>query len=262
MYETKINELTASRRPGKGFKNYLDSLLIKRIMKSVEPVRGNVSGNLEMLEIGTGSGQLAYQMLQADVSLQYLGVEPTNSLRAATTELLSPYGSRARLIDSSLPQLVGTSDNSFDVCVMFHLLEHAPDQYQAHQWLSAVFSKVKQGGRVIIVCPNLFDYKTYFYDGDWSHGYPTTSRRIELLGIDAGFRSIEATDLRGNSNNLLVKGILRVGSFCVPTGLINFLGQKLLKVSYLGMGLQAALFWRNCWVVLEKPSDSVVSKNN
>jgi hypothetical protein len=118
---------------------------------------------------------------------------------------------------------------------------------------------MKVGGRVIIVCPNHFDYKSYFYDGDWSHGYPTTTRRIELLGVDAGFVSVEATDLRANSNNPLLKFLLGLISKVIPTGLINQVGQRIFRVPYIGMGLQAALFWRNCWVVLEKPADPVTT---
>jgi hypothetical protein len=254
MYETKINELNTAERPGKRFKSFLDSLLLKRISQHLKPLE-NLEQEIQLLEIGTGSGHLAKQLLDADSRIRYVGVEPTTTLRKATTELLSPFGNRVHVIDSSLPELLNVSDVSFDACMMFHLLEHATDQIQAHLWLTSIFKKMKVGGRVIIVCPNLFDYKSYFYDGDWSHGYPTTTRRIELLGVDAGFVSREATDLRANSNNLLVKGLLALISKLIPTGLINQVGHKIFGVPYIGMGVQAALFWRNCWVVLEKPAE-------
>lgn len=252
MYETKINELMDSGRPGKSFKNFLDSLLIERIIDCLQPLT-NEDRNIQLLEIGTGSGLLAHQLLSRDLNIRYVGVEPTNTLRVATTEVLKPFGDRVTMLDSSLPDLANISDASFDACIMFHLLEHATDQIQAHNWLLSILKKVKPGGRVIIVCPNHFDYKSYFYDGDWSHGYPTTSRRIELLGVDVGFNPLETTDLRGNCDNLIVKGLLGLISKAIPTGFINLLGQKIFGIRYLGMGLQAALFWRNCWVVLERP---------
>jgi len=254
MYETKINELSTSNRPGIKLKGFLDSLLLKRINSHFVHLIAQ-DKEVQLLEIGTGSGHLANQLLVANSKLRYTGVEPTQTLRAATAELLSSFGDRAHVIDNSLPDLTNVAEGFFDVCVMFHLLEHATDQIQAHLWLTTIFKKMKTGGRVIIVCPNLFDYRSYFYDGDWSHGYPTTTRRIELLGIDTGFMSIEATDLRANSNNFIVKILLGLTSKAIPTGLINRVGERVFGISYIGMGLQAALFWRNCWVVLEKPVD-------
>jgi SAM-dependent methyltransferase len=258
MYETKINELDSSKRPGKKVKNYIDSLLINRVLRCLNPLLLKAD-RLRLLEIGTGSGQLAMQLLSAELRIDYVGVEPTSTLRSATANTLSAFSDRTAIIDSSLPALNGIQDSSFDACLMFHLLEHATDQIQAHMWLSSIFDKMKPGGRVLIICPNLFDYGPYFYDGDWSHGYPTTSRRIELLGVDAGFSSVEAIDLRANTQNLFVKALLRVTSAFVPTEILNALGKKMFGVSYIGMGLQSALFWRNCWVVLEKP---ITQKNS
>jgi SAM-dependent methyltransferase len=255
MYETKINELDSSKRPGQRAKNYIDNLLIKRIVSSLKPLLRE-GEHIQLLEIGTGSGQLAKRLLTVEANIDYVGVEPTDTLRNATAINLSGFSNRANIVDSSLPELPNLGDSCFDACLMFHLLEHATDQIQAHIWLDSVFNKLKPGGRVLIVCPNVFDYGAYFYDGDWSHGYPTTTRRIELLGIDTGFDSIEAFDLRANTQNRLMKALMRVASAIMPTELLNVLGKKIFGVSYIGMGIQAALFWRNCWVVLEKPDAS------
>lgn len=252
MYETKIDELISSGRPGGKFKTILDQKLVTRIASSLNLHEDQIN-TYHLLEVGTGSGRLARQLLGTNQNLIYTGIEPTSTLRNATAENLLEFESRANLIDSSLPELENVQNDSFDGCLMFHLLEHATDQIQAHRWLSSIIQKLKPGGRVIIVCPNHFDYRSYFYDVDWSHGYPTTTRRIELLGRDAGFNSLEATDLRANSDNLFIRGILWLFSKIIPTGLVNHLGRKIFGVQYLGLGVQSALFWRNSWVVLERP---------
>jgi SAM-dependent methyltransferase len=254
MYETKLLQIESKGRPGGRVKKFIDTALISRIIDTIDSANCQQSkkSNVKVLEIGTGTGRIAELLLATSSTIQYLGVEPTKSLRDATRKTLLEFKDRAEIIDGTLPELHDVPDSSFDLCLMLHLLEHAPDHVSAHAWLSAVSSRLKPGGRVVIVCPNIFDYKKYFYDADWSHAYPTTTKRLRDLGLDTGYKVIEAIDLRCNSNRAHIRLVLRCISYIFPVRLLNVLGNYVLKVPYIGMGLAAAVLWRNSWIVLEK----------
>ena len=251
IYETKIHTIQTDGRPGSWLKKRIDLKLINRILKCIQPLRANAS-IIHVLEVGTGSGRIAELLLDADTTITYCGVEPVRTLREATIETMSRFAERSEIVDDSLPELHGIPSCQFDVCMMFHLLEHASDHLHAHEWLKSIYLKIKPGGYVMILCPNIFDYKPYFYDADWSHGYPTTTNRIRDLGVDIGFEVVEALDLRCNSANVFVKTILACVSKLIPTGVVNKFGYLFFNIAYIGMGLQASMFWRNSWVVLKR----------
>lgn len=252
MYETKIVSLEGSTRPGSWLKNKIDIALLNRIESNINysEVCDSV---VKVLEIGVGNGRFAELLLKKHPNVSYFGVEPVRTLRLATMKRLEQFGARQTISDSYLPEINDVPGGEFDVCLMLHLLEHATNPAIAREWLLSIFEKLKKGGRVMILCPNIFDYQAWFYDGDWTHAYPTTTKRIADLGLDVSFAVVEAIDLRANSGNLFIKGALLGFSRLFPVSVMDFIGKKLFNTNYLGMGIKAAVFWRNSWVVLEKP---------
>ena len=255
MYETKILQLEDKGRPGVRLKRRIDAALCNRIIGIIDTTK-SIDSIVNVLEIGTGTGRIAKMLLRTEPRMNYFGVEPASTLRDVTSKSLSEYEARANVIDSRLPELEDVPIGNFDICLMFHLLEHAPDYYQANAWMASVYSRLKPGGRVIIICPNIFDYKGFFYDVDWSHAYPTTTKRIKDLGIDVGFNINQTLDLRCNSNKIYFKLALRLILLFFPIKSLNRVGEIVFKIPYIGVGIAAAVFWRNSWVVLEKPLDA------
>lgn len=249
MYDSKIDQIADDSRPGGLLKHQLDMRLVNSLLREIDAIN-KPNSEIVVLEIGTGTGTIGEQLLKNQIN--YIGIEPTRTLRIAAEQRLTKYKQLTQIYDDRLPKLDSVFKESVDVCLMLHVLEHAPNYVEAHDWLTAIRDRLRFGGKLIIICPNYFDYQSYFFDGDWSHSWVSTTRRIALLGRDAGFNVLRASDTRANTSRLTAKAVLCVISKIFPTQLVNWLGRKFLHVDYLGMGIQAALFWRNSLVVLEK----------
>lgn len=239
-YEKSIEQI--GDRPGVGIQQWLVRRTVQRFLGSED--------SASVLEIGTGVGRVAVEVSR--LGHHYLGVEPTSSLRDAAQHRLSALGTTSEIIDSALPDLPGVVGSSFSHAMALHVLEHASSSEAALQWIRGIATKVRPGGRILIVCPNFLDLGGYFYDADWTHGWVSTTSRIVMVGEEAGLKVVDERDLRGTFSNAPMRTLLCLLSWLFPTHLVNWSVFRLFKIRNFGTGIQTALFWRMSWVVFER----------
>jgi SAM-dependent methyltransferase len=199
-----------------------------------------------LLEIGTGVGHFANVCSNRD-NIQYIGIEPALAL-VEQAKMANPLG---RFFSDSLPNLENIHSESADIVVLIHVIEHAESAYQARLWLTEIQRVLRPGGRVLIISPELLDFKNYFWDIDWSHCYPTTLRNLSQLVADLDFQVINGRYfvLAGTSFLHVVLG--KIFSKLFPTSLIDLISNVFIK-RRLGTGFQVALLWRSIYLVLKK----------
>jgi predicted SAM-dependent methyltransferase len=83
-----------------------------------------------------------------------------------------------KVLEQELPNLPKNFENKFDRVMSLHVIEHAPTYLDARSWIAEMVRVTKPGGYVLVAAPDIRDYGNYFYNSDWSHGYPTTPARI------------------------------------------------------------------------------------
>lgn len=207
-----------------------------------------------LLEIGTGSGRVARAAVAAGWK-HYEGVEPTRALR----NLAIGHQPDLMLHDAALPELPGTLRGGFDAVMALHVLEHAPDAYAARSWLAAMAeclrpeSRGAPGGALLIASPDLRDYKSSFWESDWSHGWPTTPARVADLMRDVGLEPLVIRDLRLGSLSPWVYPVGKVASGLLPTRPLDALSRRAVGRP-LATGLKIALLWGLTFVVGRVPS--------
>jgi hypothetical protein len=113
----------------------------------------------------------------------------------------------------------------------------------------------KPGGYILVATPDIRDYGKYFYDSDWSHGYPTTPARVTQIFNDLKVRVKFSGSMHLGSTTVIAAVVAHFISFFIPTRLVNFVTMRLVKRP-LASGIKIALLWGTVIVVAQKPEES------
>jgi len=218
----------------------------KRILKTFIRVAKLAPREVKLLEIGSGRGTgglIANQMAFA----KYIGVEPTKALANFSRER---YGHD--VVEDSLPDLVSIESGSMDATFSVHVLEHASTHLDAWAWVKEMKRIVRPGGNILICTPDAQDYGTYFWDSDWSHGYPTTPRRLSQILQDHDLEIVFAGKMHFGSLSPLVAAFSHFVALLLPTRLgdritLRIFGRPLIS------GLKIAILWGLTYVIARKP---------
>jgi SAM-dependent methyltransferase len=146
--------------------------------KAAEHVFGRLRSALpelrHLVEIGPGRG--AFAAVCRSQGLEYTAVDVNAGL------LQSMDGDRVCSFVPPLP----LQDAVADAVVASHVIEHAAGLPQAQAMLAEMSRIVRPGGCVVIVSPDLLWMRNYFWDCDYSHSFPVSSRRAHQMFLDAG----------------------------------------------------------------------------
>jgi len=190
-----------------------------------------------VLEVGCGVGLLGQAADMLGVS-SYIGVEPTVELAELARERLGTE----RIFEFALPNLDTSLHDRFDLVLAVMVLEHADNAVMAAEWIDAMHKCLKIGGILILITPDLFSYKEFFWDIDWSHGYPTTLERIEQICSSLNLKILDSTLIRSGTSSLTTRSICALASSFIPTRTVDAITIRVLG-RRLGRGIQSALFW-------------------
>lgn len=125
----------------------------------VEMIRTLVPRGANVLDIGTGSGELLYVGRRSGLEMQ--GVE--------VDQAYAQFGRKSygvKIINESLRRVV-LPDQHFDLVTIFHVLEHLPDPQAA---IAKVSATLKPGGYILIEVPNVESLDTRFRQ-KWHPGH-------------------------------------------------------------------------------------------
>ncbi|NDB86236.1 MAG: methyltransferase domain-containing protein, partial [Alphaproteobacteria bacterium] len=176
MYDEHLNRI--SNRPGESLQVKLVKGVFDKFLDKVEDFNRKSGSSFELkgkqlLEVGCGSGRLL--PIVVDKGLHYSTFEPTESMRKALCETATRRSislEAFEVINVSLPEIPLEYFEKFDFGVALHVIEHAPNQYEAYRWIQSFSQCINVGGYFLIVTPYYPDYSWRFYDIDWSHGLP------------------------------------------------------------------------------------------
>jgi SAM-dependent methyltransferase len=230
-------------KPAEKLQKWVASRIIRVFDK-----RTGIQGR-SVLEVGTGTGRLAHA-LKAWGGVAYKGIEPNSSL--------ANY-SRMQGFDVSeyeLPNLPKEFQNKFDRVISLHVIEHAPTYLDARKWLEEMIRVTKPGGFILVATPDIRDYQVYFWDSDWSHGYPTTPARISQIFNDLKVHVKFSGSMHLGSTSATAALFAHLLSFLIPTRLVDYLTKRLINRP-LASGLKISILWGLTIVVVQVPEESI-----
>ena len=219
----------------------------RRILKVAMTNTGLKPTGLQMLEVGVGRGWLAHAAHGVGIT-NFIGVEPTATLAS----IWRPTVPDIEVLEVSLPLLPSRLNGSMDLVIASNVIEHASNGIEAREWISSILDTVKNGGFIVVVCPDIRDFKQYFWDIDWSHSFPTSTSNLVQIFEDLNCEVTMAKQFRLGSVNSLITSVGFFLNTVIPTRILDFLGMLLVNKS-LGRGIKAALIWSYSYVIVKKP---------
>ena len=228
----------------------LQNWVAKRIVQNFIAEVKVIPASSSVLEFGCGLGRIAQVCTDLEF-MHYAAVEPNSTLaneaRASVPGIL--------VDENYLPFISEKFVESFDLALSFHVLEHAPNPYEARDWVEAMATTLKPGGALLISGPDIRDYKNSFWDSDWSHGYPLTPARVSQILTDLGLHIICSTSIHFGSKRFIPRFVAKMFAFVLPTRIIDSITVKLFGRP-LATGLKIALLWGVTFVVAQKSVES------
>ena len=129
-------------------------LVVKREIDQVKRLLGR--DRFTLLDVGCGTGWTTH--IWQEEGAQATGLEPSAARGKIASER---YG--FRVIPCYLEELA--SEETFDVVVMRHVLEHFADPFQV---LTQVRRHLRPGGLLVVVVPNIDCIGRYLFETKWS----------------------------------------------------------------------------------------------
>lgn len=134
-----------------------ERLIVRREIDKVRSLLGKY--DFSMLDVGCGTGWIS--RIWADSGAQVTGLEPSEARAAIARER------RLRVL-SCYAEDLGT-DECYDLIVIRHVIEHLEDPAAILRSLS---SRLKPGGLLLLVVPNIDCIGRKIFDSDWTWVLP------------------------------------------------------------------------------------------
>lgn len=164
-----------------------------------------------LFEVGPGHGYLAEHCKERGIKYEFCDTSP--AVVAKMTELgFKGYEGMAHDIASRL--------GKYDMIWMSHVLEHSPTWIDARQMMKTSMDLLTDKGVIVVVSPDVLNWRREFWNVDWSHGYPTSVRNVSQLCSDVGLTNISAVHHRNGTSNILIRSIFTLITM-VPHRLVD-----------------------------------------
>jgi SAM-dependent methyltransferase len=235
-----------SERNGWGPGQPLQRWFSRRILKEFLRVTPVAAGDTHLLEVGCGLGNTGVAAREMGFRA-YTAVEPNPVLAQAARERVAPD----RVIEARLPELTPDLLNSSDVALAVHVIEHATSGYEAREWVSGLADTVKVDGYLLVVSPDVRDFKSSFWDIDWSHAFPTTTNNLSQIMTDLDLTVVCAKRLRLGTLKALPNFLALVISLLLPTRMLDAISRKLMGRN-LATGFKTTALWGVAFIVAQK----------
>jgi hypothetical protein len=212
-----------------------------RLFENVSTLVGGFR-NREILEVGPGFGDLA--MICKEKKIAYSALEQNASqVEKLRTAGISCQQARIPPFPTG-PELV--------VIWMAHVLENAVHYLDAREMAAGALGQLTRGGLFVVIAPDFYSWKAKFFDTDWSHGFPTTKRRVGQLLRDVGFEVLEERHHIASVTNRAFVPLLNFTMKFIPVTLLDFIFSGLFRRT-LATSFMSIFGWRQILVIGKKP---------
>ncbi len=233
MYDEYYEEREVSDR-GRVFLQWWHSRLLAHIFQ--------LAGKPEsLLEVGAGWGFVGKSATEQGIN--YSGVE----LSERQAYRLREVG--LDVVEARVPPY--PDGPVVDMIYAAHLIEHFPTWADAESFVAASRDRLNPGGQLVIVAPDILSWRGRFWDADWSHGYPTTLRRVTQLLQETGMQVEHAEYAGGGRFGHWAPSMASFLANLVPVALGDWATQVILGRPYW-YSFMGTLGWRQIIVIGRK----------
>ncbi len=146
-----------------------------RVLESIVP---DMDEHATIVEAGSGRGEFA--QIVRDRGCDYIGIEPSDQLRAELT------AKGFFVLDEPLPQ-IRMDDQTVDLVYCNDTVEHLSSYVDVLDFFNEAHRILRRGGHITVIVPNAETIGPLFHMYEYQHSFVTTLGRIEALMRDSGF---------------------------------------------------------------------------
>lgn len=192
--------------------------------KCLARILGHKEEAKTILEVGPGRGDFAGACSQQE-GLEYSCVDINERL---LQELDTLGGRKVRSMVPGLP----FANDSFDVTYASNVLEHMVDFPAANQFLIEMKRVTAPGGLVCHRAPDAMAWGMQFWNGDYTHSFVTTKRRVAQLYLDTGLQIEEVVTVAGSVLGWPARGVSLIGKL-IPGWIVDHGANPTSRISKL-----------------------------
>ncbi len=148
---------------------------LDRVLDSIVP---ELAQNATIVEAGSGRGEFA--QIVRDRGCDYIGIEPSDQLRAELT------AKGFFVLDEPLPH-IRMEDRSADLVYCSDTVEHLSSYVEVLDFFNEAHRILRRGGHITVIVPNAETIGPLFHMYEYQHCFVTTLGRIEAMMRDSGF---------------------------------------------------------------------------
>jgi len=151
--------------------------LVRRTNKKILYIFKELIKNeyINILEIGPGRGVFA--QLCRDEKINYTAME-VNPILASSLK-----NEGFEIVMAKVPP-IPLASNKFDIVYMNQVFEHMNNPIMAQELIKECYRVLKKGCFLCIISPDYLMWKEEFFNGDYTHNYITTVRRLKEIYYD------------------------------------------------------------------------------
>jgi 2-polyprenyl-3-methyl-5-hydroxy-6-metoxy-1,4-benzoquinol methylase len=152
---------------------------------------------IEVLELGVGKGYFAkacfmYNQIH-QTAIKYSAFDRNKDM----LENLVEYNQTIKTYSGELPNLVINSKKKFDIVYCAFVVEHLKNGMEVYELINNIKKILNKDGLIIFFTPNALSQRFEFYNIDYTHSYPTTSRNLTMAFNDCNVTDTKVLKING-----------------------------------------------------------------
>lgn len=153
--------------------------------------------NIEVLELGVGKGYFAKACFmysqKHDRKIKYSAFDRNKDM----LDNLKRYNKTIKTYIGELPNLSINPKKKFDVVYCAFVVEHLKNGIEVYELINNIKKILSDDGLILFFTPNALSQGLEFYNIDYTHQYPTTSRNVTMAFNDCGITDVKCLKING-----------------------------------------------------------------
>lgn len=166
------------------------------VVESIIKKLGTNKKKIELLELGVGKGYFTQACMihnqKSDVKINYSAFDRNLDM----LENLANFDRKIKTYSGDLPE-IPIKGKKFDVVYCAFVVEHLHNGPEIFELISNIKKILNDGGLIVFFTPNALQQKFEFFNIDYTHHYPTTSRNVAMAFYDCNIMDVHVQKING-----------------------------------------------------------------
>lgn len=168
----------------------------KNILKYILQNRKKTQKSVRVLEIGVGKGYFAKACHEYAEEFSISLIYDAFDRNEAMLRNVKNINKKTDTYVGELPK-ISITKKKYDIVYCAFVVEHLNSGVEVYDLITNVKKLLAPGGMIVFLTPDSMSQKFEFFNIDYTHHYPTTSRNVMMAFNDAGINNVIVQRING-----------------------------------------------------------------